>query len=139
MGKAASRSLPRRTAHPPRRTMRSVLPPLCLLLLLAPPAVADDGLDFFERKVRPVLAENCYPCHSVAAGKQRGGLSLDTREAVRKGGDHGPAVVPGKPQDSLLVQAVRQTGKLKMPPRDKLPDAVVADLEEWVKQGAPDP
>jgi hypothetical protein len=124
--------------------MRSALPPLCLVLLLVPARAAadpaEDGVAFFETKVRPVLVENCYPCHSVAAGKQRGGLYLDTREAVRKGGDNGPAVVPGKPQDSLLVKAVRQRpGGPKMPPKGKLPDGVVADLEEWVKRGAPDP
>src|SRR4051794_6753535 len=100
---------------------------------------ADPGTDFFEAKVRPVLAEHCYECHSTTAKKQQGGLHLDTRDAIRAGGDTGPAVVPGKPAESLLLKAVRQTGELKMPPKSKLPDAAIADLEKWIAMGAPDP
>jgi len=97
--------------------------------------------EFFESKVRPVLVENCYKCHSAGAEKIKGGLTLDTRDGWLKGGDSGPAIVPGKPADSLLVKAIRYADKdLQMPPSDKkLPDSLIADLVEWVRMGAPDP
>jgi hypothetical protein len=117
---------------------------LLLSLALAPAAPAADpaGIAFFEKKIRPVLTEHCYGCHSAAARakkKLRGGLLLDSKEGLLRGGDSGPAVVPGKANDSLLLKALRHTGDLKMPPRDKLPDAVVADFEAWINKGAPDP
>jgi len=96
------------------------------------------GVEFFEAKVRPVLVASCYPCHS-AEKKVRGGLQLDSREALLKGGDSGPAVVPGDPEKSRLIEVVRYAGELKMPPRDKLADAAIADLAAWVKMGAPYP
>jgi hypothetical protein len=100
----------------------------------------DSGTDFFEKKVRPVLVQNCYGCHSHQAKKQRGGLYLDSKTALRKGGDSGPAVVPGKPGESLLLKAVHyEMEDLKMPPKGKLPAVVIADLERWVAMGAPDP
>ncbi|WP_439621552.1 DUF1553 domain-containing protein [Gemmata sp.] len=98
--------------------------------------------DFFEKKIRPVLAEHCYSCHSAEAEakkKLKGGLALDTRDATRTGGDSGPALVPGKPAESLLLKTLKYDGDVKMPPKGKLPDAVVADFEAWVKMGAPDP
>jgi cytochrome c553 len=99
-----------------------------------------EQLAFFEKKVRPVLVENCYKCHSEKAEKLRGGLALDTRAGTRTGGDSGPAVVAGSPERSLLVKAIRSTDQATaMPPKGKLPDHVVADLEAWVKMGAPDP
>jgi hypothetical protein len=102
--------------------------------------LSPEQLQFFERKVRPVLAERCYRCHGEDAKKRRGGLRLDSREAVLRGGDSGPAVVPGRPEKSLLVQAVRHTHpELRMPPDKKLSSTQVADLEAWVKMGAPDP
>src|SRR5205823_4515254 len=95
---------------------------------------------FFEAKIRPVLVEHCYKCHSTEGKKQQGGLHLDTRDALRKGGDSGPVVVPGKPAESRLVKAVRyDDSDLKMPPKGKLPDAVIADLEKWIALGAQDP
>jgi hypothetical protein len=97
------------------------------------------GVDFFEKKIRPVLVEHCYACHSPEAKKVRGGLLLDTRDGLLKGGDRGPAVVPGKPAESLLLGALRQTDELRMPPKGKLPDAVVADFARWIEMGAPDP
>src|SRR6266542_1404540 len=110
------------------------------LTLLAPFARGDSGVEFFEKKVRPVLVEHCYSCHSERAKKNRGGLLLDTRQSIREGGDTGPALVPGKPAASLLLKAVRYTDEtLKMPPKGKLPDAVIANLEEWIKNGAADP
>ena len=98
------------------------------------------GSDFFETKVRPVLVEHCYACHSPQAKKLRGGLLLDTIEGMRKGGQSGPAVVPGKPEESLLVQAVRYDDELiKMPPKEKLPAPAIAALEQWIKDGAAGP
>src|SRR5205085_7271600 len=94
--------------------------------------------EFFEKKVRPGLVQHCYQCHSAEAKKLKGGLHLDTRDGVRKGGETGPAIVPGKPADSLLIQALRY-GELKMPPKGKLPDAIIADFEKWIAMGAPDP
>jgi hypothetical protein len=96
------------------------------------------GLEFFEQKIRPVLVRECYSCHSAAARKDKGGLKLDTRAGLLTGGDSGPAVVPGKPTESLLLKALRHD-ELAMPPKGKLPDEVVADFERWVKMGAPDP
>ena len=120
---------------------------LVLLALAAPPAAAADPpqpaqLEFFEKKIRPVLAEHCFPCHSTDAEtkkKLRGGLKLDTREAVLAGGDTGPALVPGKPAESLLLHTLKYDGDVKMPPKGKLPDAVVKDFEKWIADGAADP
>jgi mono/diheme cytochrome c family protein len=108
------------------------------LLAAAPTA---EQLEFFENKIRPVLAEHCYSCHSAKAEKVKGGLLLDTQAATLKGGDTGPAVVPGDPDKSLLIRAVRYADEnLKMPPKDKkLAPEQIADLETWVKMGAPDP
>ena len=95
--------------------------------------------DFFEKQIRPLLAERCYECHS-AEKKQKGGLSLDTRESVLKGGDTGPALVAGDPEKSLLIEAVRyKNHDLQMPPKKRLPDGEVKALEDWVKMGAHDP
>ena len=99
--------------------------------------------DFFESNIRPVLVSKCYGCHSTEAGKSKGGLLLDTREGIRKGGDSGPAVVPGDAEKSLLIRAVRwHDSDTGMPPESKggkLPSSVVADLEAWVRSGATDP
>src|SRR5205085_4014877 len=95
---------------------------------------------FFEAKIRPVLVTQCGKCHAQTAEKLKGGLRLDSREGLRRGGDSGPAVVPGKPEASLLIRAIRyRDEELRMPPKEKLADAVVADFEAWVKMGAPDP
>src|SRR5687768_405517 len=100
-------------------------------------AAADDAraLAFFESRIRPVLVENCYQCHSARAGKAAGGLKLDTRKAIRAGGDRGPAVVPGDPKASLLLTAVSHADPdLKMPPKKaRLPDAVVKDFRTWIQ------
>jgi hypothetical protein len=95
-------------------------------------------VDFFEKKIRPILVQHCYKCHSAQAGKVRGGLLLDTREGLRKGGDSGPAIAPGDPGASLLVKALRYED-FEMPPKGKLSAAVIADFETWIKQGAADP
>jgi mono/diheme cytochrome c family protein len=104
-------------------------------------APSPEQLEFFENKIRPVLAEHCYSCHSAKAEKIKGGLLLDTQAATLKGGDTGPAVVPSDLDKSLLIRAVRYTDEnLQMPPKDKkLAPEQIADLEAWVKMGAPDP
>ncbi len=98
---------------------------------------------FFEKSIRPVLVEKCYKCHSADSEKVKGGLLLDTRDGIRAGGDSGHAVVPGNVAESLLLKALRHTDKdMAMPPEKsggKLPDAVIADFEKWVKMGALDP
>jgi hypothetical protein len=99
------------------------------------------GIELFEKKIRPVLVSECYQCHSTAAAAQKklkGGLLLDSRDAARKGGESGPAVIPGKPDDSLLVKALKHED-FEMPPKGKLPDAVIADFVKWIELGAPDP
>jgi mono/diheme cytochrome c family protein len=98
-------------------------------------------LQFFESKIRPLFADKCYKCHSQQAEKVKAGLLLDTRAGVLKGGETGPAIVPGDPEKSLLIKAVRYTDPdLQMPPKDKkLSDEQIADLVAWVKMGAPDP
>ncbi|MFO0875993.1 MAG: DUF1553 domain-containing protein [Gemmataceae bacterium] len=102
-------------------------------------ATPSDGVEFFEKKVRPVLVEHCYKCHSTEHKKNRGGLQVDSRAALLKGGESGAALVPGKPEESLLIKALDHRGDLKMPPGAPLPAAVVADLKAWVKMGAPAP
>jgi hypothetical protein len=113
----------------------------CLLSLLSGAAASEpsrDQIEFFEKKIRPVLVEQCYKCHSAEAKKLKGGLHLDTREGVRKGGDSGPAIVPGDPAASLLMKAIRYEDQ-QMPPDRRLPDRVIADFAVWIKQGAADP
>lgn len=126
---------------------------LCLLVavggaLMAPLALGEDkpaggdaeGIAFFEKKIRPVLVEHCYECHSSRAKELEGGLSVESAAALRKGGDQGPAIVPGDLAQSLLIRAVRyEDGDLQMPPKAALPGEVIADFESWVKRGAPDP
>ncbi|MEX0716864.1 MAG: DUF1553 domain-containing protein [Planctomycetaceae bacterium] len=97
-----------------------------------------EHIEFFEKKIRPVLVKHCYECHAADAETVRGGLLLDTRAATRKGGDSGPSLVPGKSAESLLLDALRYES-YQMPPSGKLPDTVIADFETWVKLGAPDP
>ncbi|MGH9839615.1 MAG: PSD1 and planctomycete cytochrome C domain-containing protein [Blastocatellia bacterium] len=100
-----------------------------------------EGLEFFEKKIRPVLADNCYACHSEKSKKPQGALRLDSIEAMLKGGSSGqPAVVPGDVEKSLLIKAIRYVDpKLQMPMGGKLPDQVIKDFEAWVKMGAPAP
>jgi hypothetical protein len=99
-----------------------------------------EGVEFFEKKIRPVFVEKCFSCHSARQGKRKGGLSLDTRAEILRGGDRGPAVRPGDPEASPLIQAIRYKDEdFQMPPRGRLPASVVADFEAWVRRGAPDP
>ncbi len=108
----------------------------------AMPAVAqeDPRAAFFEKKIRPLLLERCYECHSQESDDLGGGLRLDHRQGWEVGGDLGPAIVPGKPDESLFIKAVRRgDDTLQMPPDDQLTRQQIADLETWVAQGAYDP
>ena len=98
------------------------------------PPTTKESVQFFKEKVRPLLTENCYPCH---AGAAMGHLRVDSREGLLTGGGRGPAIVPGDPEKSLLIEAVRQTGALKMPMNGKLDEQQIADLIAWIKMGAP--
>jgi hypothetical protein len=99
-----------------------------------------DGTAFFESNIRPLLVERCYECHSAEAKKVKGGLLLDSRTGWAKGGENGPAIVPGKPAESLLIKAVLYADSdLQMPPKRRLEPEQVAALQEWIRMGAPDP
>ncbi|MFP6882859.1 MAG: PSD1 and planctomycete cytochrome C domain-containing protein [Roseibacillus sp.] len=98
-----------------------------------------EEVKFFEAKIRPVFVEYCYKCHSTDE-KIKGGLQLDTREGLRHGGDSGPALVPGKPEESLLWTAITwQDEDYEMPPKQKLSESIRADFRKWIEMGAPDP
>lgn len=100
----------------------------------------DEGVSFFEARVRPLLVKHCYECHSIESGKQKGGLLLDRREGWQTGGDAGPALVPGQPAKSLLLHSLRYLDEdLQMPPQSKLSEADIAVFERWIAIGAPDP
>jgi len=99
-----------------------------------------ESVEFFEKRIRPVLSEQCYKCHSSTSEKLKGGLMLDSREALLKGGDTGPTITPGDPEKSLLIEAVRWNNTdMQMPPKKSLAPAQIADLGAWVKAGAPWP
>ncbi len=115
---------------------------ISLAWLASAPAIAADEpqtdpahVEFFEKKVRPLLATRCHECHG--AKTQKGSLRLDSRAAVLAGGDTGEAIVPGKPDESLLVDAIRYGDIYQMPPKSQLPDEEIATLVEWVRLGAP--
>ncbi|MFN0077969.1 MAG: PSD1 and planctomycete cytochrome C domain-containing protein [Prosthecobacter sp.] len=121
--------------------MQARLTGLILLVSVITARAADmtpDQRAFFESKIRPVLVKHCYECHSQGAKKLGGKLLLDAPSEMIVGGESGPSLIPGKPDESLIVQAVRYDG-LEMPPKKRLPDHVVNDFIEWVKMGAPDP
>jgi hypothetical protein len=123
----------------------------CLLSSAVTSRAADDdgaspredaaAVAFFETKIRPVLVQHCYQCHSESAGMSEGSLLVDSRDGLRSGGDRGAAVVPGKPDASLLLQAIKHADSdLRMPPkRERLADSVISDFETWIRSGAVDP
>ena len=126
--------------------------PLVLVILAAnslwangeagPPPESDDseGVAFFEKKILPVLTRYCYECHSHMSDEPKGGLRVDSRSAIRAGGGTGPGIVPGDPDASLVIEAVRyEEDAYQMPPAGKLSDEILRDLERWVRIGAPDP
>ncbi len=102
------------------------------------PQMSADDLQFFESEVRPLLTDHCYECHAGESRILRGGLRLDHRAGWLRGGDSGPAIVPGDPQNSLLMQAVRYES-MEMPPAGRLSEQQTAVLGEWIRRGAPDP
>jgi hypothetical protein len=104
----------------------------------AQPQIIPAQADFFESKIRPVLVQQCYGCHSTESGKTRGGLLLDSREATLQGGESGPAITPGQLTESLLWSAINYDS-FEMPPRGQLPEEVIADFKRWIEMGAPDP
>jgi mono/diheme cytochrome c family protein len=106
------------------------------LLHAAPPA-DPQAVEFFEKHIRPVLVSKCQSCHGTK--RQQGGLRLDSHSGLLKGSDNGAVVVPGQPDKSLLVKAIRYDFDVQMPPKGKLPDEAIAHLTEWVKMGAPWP
>lgn len=111
---------------------------MLLSALAAVLLAAQDGSVFFEKNIRPVLAERCLGCHSASSNPVMGGLKLDSREALLKGGSRGPAVVAANARDSLLLRALRHVdGTPKMPPGKKLSDAELAAFTQWVEMGAP--
>src|SRR5262245_40597587 len=101
---------------------------------------ADDAsVEFFEKQIRPILVARCYECHSEKAEKLKGGLRLDSRAAALKGGDTGPAIVPGKPKESLLIDAINYGELYQMPPKSRLPAEEIVALTKWVEMDAPWP
>jgi len=110
---------------------------IALLLLIVGVGAADDGdaqkREFFEEKIRPILVDKCVNCHG--AKKKESGLRLDSRTSILKGGDNGAAALPGLPAESLLMDAIRQRGNIKMPPNDKLEEAEILAIESWIQQG----
>ncbi len=115
---------------------------LALGLLGTSPGVASptpEQVAFFETRIRPVLSQHCYQCHSaeaLRAGTLKASLMVDSRAGMAKGGESGAAVVPGKKEDSLLLAALKYDG-FEMPPAGKLPDEVIADFETWIDMGLP--
>jgi Planctomycete cytochrome C len=123
-------------AMPPVRSMTGVL---LLALFARVGGRASEETDFFEQRVRPILVERCQECHEEV-GKRKGGLALDSRSGWMAGGDSGVAVVPGRPDESRLIEAVRYKNRdLQMPPKNALSGSEVQVLERWVAMGAPDP
>ncbi|HEX7901004.1 MAG TPA: PSD1 and planctomycete cytochrome C domain-containing protein [Planctomycetota bacterium] len=111
-----------------------------LVLAVAQEKPSPEALEFFEKKIRPVLVERCYSCHSAEAKKLKGALRVDSRADILQGGDTGPSAVPGDPEKSLLIKALRYTDPdLQMPPKEKLPAAVVDDFARWIVMGLPWP
>ena len=103
-------------------------------------ALSEAQINFFEKNIRPLLAKNCYQCHSARDGKFKGGLALDTQAGLAAGGDSGPVIVGKDPKKSSLWLAVRHSGELKMPPKGKkLSNKEIAVLTKWIRMGAPDP
>ena len=136
--------IPKGGPRPATRRVPSFLAvPLCglgLLFAVTPAFPADFAtadLEFFEKRVRPVLAERCYKCHSATSEKIKGGLLLDTREGMLKGGDSRTSLVPGNPEKSLLIEAIHYANEdVKMPPKGRLSPQEIADFTTWVKNGA---
>jgi hypothetical protein len=116
----------------------------CAVSITASNVVASDGrasqVDFFETKIRPVLVAHCYECHSAEAGEAKGGLRLDSKQGWLVGGDSGPAIIPGKPDESHVLLAINYSGDMsEMPPKSRLSSKVIRDFSQWIENGAVDP
>lgn len=111
---------------------------ILLAILYSHSIYANPQIDFFESKIRPILASQCYSCHSSKNKDVKGGLVVDSKDGLLKGGDSGAAIIPGQPENSLLLQAMNHDG-YEMPPSKKLPDSVIQNFYLWIKMGAPDP
>lgn len=109
-----------------------------LLSITSSVSIADEGRIFFEKNIRPILVSKCYSCHSSKNGDLKGGLGLDSKEGLLKGGDSGPAIIIGDPDKSLLVKALQHI-EHEMPPDEKLSENIINDFKIWIKNGAPDP
>ncbi|MCA8988824.1 MAG: PSD1 domain-containing protein [Planctomycetaceae bacterium] len=126
-------------------SIRKIAAVYSLLLLSAIPLSAgeqsfsDEDIAYFERKIRPLLSERCYSCHSTNAKVVHGELRMDTSAGLLQGGESGPLLIPGKPEESLLITAIQYEDGMEMPPKGKLPAAEIAELINWVKRGAPMP
>jgi hypothetical protein len=122
---------------------RAALAVVVLAGLASAAGAAEDGITFFERNIRPLFSDKCGKCHDASIGKTKGGLALDTAKGWREGGENGPALIPGKPDESLLLKALSwKDPDLRMPPQKeggKLPDAQLALVKQWIAMGAPDP
>jgi hypothetical protein len=117
----------------------------CILLVVAVSAHAEEGnfapadFEYFEKKIRPILVDRCFSCHAADSKTIHGGLRLDTATAINSGGDSGPVLLPGKPDESLLLSTLNYDGDIQMPPKGKLPESEIAELTAWVRRGAPFP
>src|ERR1700733_119010 len=132
-----ARFLSRRQTRP-ARLFAPVLLAMIGFRVRAASAENPPSLEFFESRIRPLLSEKCYPCHSAASEKLKGGLRLDFRDGLLEGGDSGPAITPGDPEHSLVVKAVRYADPdLQMPPKNKrLSPREIDDLVLWIQTGA---
>lgn len=108
--------------------------PALFCLAAAVASLAQDPAAFFDKRVAPILSKRCLGCHNNDLND--GGISFQDRDSLLKGGSRGPAIVPGKPEESVLIHAVRQDGDLKMPPGRKLSKRDIAVLTEWIQRGA---
>ncbi len=123
-----------------KKLFQMVAGAVLLPVATSPVAAAADGVEFFEKEIRPILAAHCYECHSSESGKHKGGLNVDHRDGLLKGGDSGPAIVPQHPDRSRLIEAVSYRNRdFQMPPKRPLTTAQVDALTKWIEMGAPDP
>ena len=113
---------------------------LALIVVFTPMiASANEGIVFFEKKIRPALEKYCYRCHSDVEKKIKGNLVVDTKSGLLQGGDSGPAIVPGNLSKSILWKSITYANDMEMPPKKQMPDDVIADFKKWIEMGAPDP
>ena len=123
-----------------RRNLFGRLYLLLVFLLIRSAGLAEQRTDFFEKKIRPVLSKNCYECHSAKSKSLKAGLLLDRKAGWVRGGKNGAIIHPGKPDESILMNALKYDNhELQMPPSGKLSETVLADFEKWISMGAPDP